>query len=515
ASANQTFPAISKAIANETIYFWITMDVASSVTSGHTITASVLNSSHLTASVTLSGSALASGTQTIYDCKPEAPVFYNFGSEDFILFNNAAFYMEEPRFRLSSTHTSAINMFYIEINTASDFTGTSYCQSFPGTYISETEYDFLCDGLSSSLPTTENVTYYVRAKASDNGGSTWSTWSTGTYSFTFTSSTIPEWHQTTTAQFFTNTLLDCESSSNKVLMPTTVMSTQKVSSDNDDGYELQGSTVWITGGPNNRLGYRLEGINRNCIAGIRFSSVPIPKNAIITSSSLSLCSYETKSATVNVKIYGIDEDNTSNFNTTTQEPSDKAKTSASSDWTLQNPWTVDNWYTSSSINSSVQEIVDRAGWSSGNAMGFIFTNNGSGDNKQFVDYWEGANLAPKLDISYISPSATIISTPVDFQSFLGADDWDEIEFNHNTTGGDIRYRVYYEVMGTPTIIPDVDLTGNSTGFTNSPIDISMLDPASYPRIYIHATFSPETASPEIYDWTVKARGGTLPVELKT
>ncbi|HQI46986.1 MAG TPA: T9SS type A sorting domain-containing protein, partial [Bacteroidales bacterium] len=68
---------------------------------------------------------------------------------------------------------------------------------------------------------------------------------------------------------------------------------------------------------------------------------------------------------------------------------------------------------------------------------------------------------------------------------------------------------------TPTIIPNAALTGNASGFTTSLINISMLDPATYPRIYIHATFAPETASPEIFDWTVKARGGTLPVELKT
>ncbi len=48
-----------------TYYFWITMDVASTVTNNHTVTCNAMTTSNLTSPNTLSGSAAAGGTQTL------------------------------------------------------------------------------------------------------------------------------------------------------------------------------------------------------------------------------------------------------------------------------------------------------------------------------------------------------------------------------------------------------------------------------------------------------------------
>lgn len=65
AAGAQTFTAFSHAIGNTTEFFWITMDVASSVTDGHTLTVSASASGDMTTTVAKAGSANASGQQTL------------------------------------------------------------------------------------------------------------------------------------------------------------------------------------------------------------------------------------------------------------------------------------------------------------------------------------------------------------------------------------------------------------------------------------------------------------------
>lgn len=78
-AGTQSFPAFtSLAFTNSTNYFWITMDVANTVTDGHTITVSGTSASNLTASMTATGSANASGTQTL---KSNATISLTSGAE--------------------------------------------------------------------------------------------------------------------------------------------------------------------------------------------------------------------------------------------------------------------------------------------------------------------------------------------------------------------------------------------------------------------------------------------------
>jgi hypothetical protein len=80
--------------------------------------------------------------------------------------------------------------------------------------------------------------------------------------------------------------------------------------------------------------------------------------------------------------------------------------------------------------------------------------------------------------------------------------WGHMAFTDDETFGDIKYKVYYDVTGTPTIIPDVDLTGNSTGFDTSPIDLSSLSTTTYPILYAYADLTYSGGSPQLQDWTI-------------
>lgn len=85
------------------------------------------------------------------------------------------------------------------------------------------------------------------------------------------------------------------------------------------------------------------------------------------------------SSEVRMRVYGIDEDNTDDFNTGspgTGRPRTTAYTDSNTTAVLGNTVGVN-------VKSQVEEIAARGGWSSGNAMGFIMEDNGTGDDNYY------------------------------------------------------------------------------------------------------------------------------------
>jgi len=151
------------------------------------------------------------------------------------------------------------------------------------------------------------------------------------------------------------------------------------------------------------MGKNYYGNDNYC--GIRFPNVSIPKGSTITSAYLKLTDEETKSCTVHAKIFGIDEDNTADFHS---DPIGRSKTSASVDWDQVNQ-VVNTERTSADIKAIIQEIIDRAGWSSGNSIGFISQDDGTSNDNilRFWSYYGASAKAPYLEINYSPPSNLI------------------------------------------------------------------------------------------------------------
>lgn len=127
---------------------------------------------------------------------PHAPVLYNYDGTNQVAFNNVSQNSVSPTFRVSANHYQNFDRLQLELNTEPDFSGTAYTQNFSGTYVPNTQYNLTADGLSSSLPTTDGVTYYVRVRASHNSGVSHGDWSTGTWAYTYkTSGGFAGWHQ--------------------------------------------------------------------------------------------------------------------------------------------------------------------------------------------------------------------------------------------------------------------------------------------------------------------------------
>ena len=124
--------------------------------------------------------------------------------------------------------------------------------------------------------------------------------------------------------------------------------------------------------------------------GVRFH-VTVPQGAIITKAFIQFTAEkddeETNSA--GVFIFAEDADNSQTFSTNTNDITSRAKTISQENWFIPQ-WTLSGTdagpaQRTPDLSSLVQEVVNRGGWSSNNAMSFIFItyNDGDRDTKTF------------------------------------------------------------------------------------------------------------------------------------
>lgn len=117
----------------------------------------------------------------------------------------------------------------------------------------------------------------------------------------------------------------------------------------------------------------------------RFVDVSVAQGASIYKANLGFYVSASDPGDVSTTIYGIDEDNTADF---AGSPFGRPTTSASGNETYSSSIGVNAiWQTG--VTSQVQEIINRGGWSSGNAMGFILLNNGTTGDKHIEDTGAG------------------------------------------------------------------------------------------------------------------------------
>ncbi len=139
--------------------------------------------------------------------------------------------------------------------------------------------------------------------------------------------------------------------------------------------------------------------NQNQVVGVRFQKVKVPQGATITAARLEFEVDSTNTASTSLTINGEATDNASTFISTATNISGRAKTAASVAWGSVPNLAVNQKLISPDIKTITQEIVDRAGWASGNAMSFIISGSGT-KNVESFDTEPGA--APLLRITYSS-----------------------------------------------------------------------------------------------------------------
>lgn len=180
--------------------------------------------------------------------------------------------------------------------------------------------------------------------------------------------------------------------------PTTVDSlTREVAASNDDANENISTTSVATGGAS--LTIRDARLHL-----LRFTNITVPQGATINTATIQVTSADTFSGTNGTQIWCEDADNAATCSGSDGDITGRTKTTASSTFAFP-AWSFDERSDDTktpNLASVVQEVIDRVGWSSGNAIVFLVgaTTGSSGDR----DYWtfdgEVAGQRPELFLEW-------------------------------------------------------------------------------------------------------------------
>lgn len=141
--------------------------------------------------------------------------------------------------------------------------------------------------------------------------------------------------------------------------------------------------------------------------GVRFINVDVPQGATISNAKLVFRADETDFVTsqLNIYIQAEDVDNAAPYQTTDFDLSSRNFSTAMFTWTEGSVpgWNPESVYDTPDISALVQEVVDRGGWSSGNAMSFILYSDMGQSSERVADSYEGG-YPPELVFDYTVPA---------------------------------------------------------------------------------------------------------------
>jgi|GEM_PF-467083 len=133
------------------------------------------------------------------------------------------------------------------------------------------------------------------------------------------------------------------------------------------------------------------------------------------------------------------------------------------------------------------------GYSGGKAFRYVGKN-----QEELANYDFSFNI---YDDQY-GPSGELTSVEINPASLS---EWQEFSWTDSEPSNtDLRYQLFYASGTDWLLIPDSELSGNSTGFDLSPVDLSTLSTATFSRLKAKAVFSSSDAnnSPSLNDWQV-------------
>ncbi len=164
----------------------------------------------------------------------------------------------------------------------------------------------------------------------------------------------------------------------RLLSETTTAFQRQVSHDDDDGEEEFDGSMDI-GANKVEMGSRRYG-------GARFLNISIPQGATITNAYIRFKSEHTHSEHTDLTIRGDDRDDAARFTPANGNISSRPQTTAAITWNDIPAWTLDEFYRTPDLSAIIQEIVDRPGWTSGNAMAILFESTDSGGKRCFTSH---------------------------------------------------------------------------------------------------------------------------------
>ncbi len=146
------------------------------------------------------------------------------------------------------------------------------------------------------------------------------------------------------------------------------------------------------------------------LVGLRFTQVNVPRGAVVTDAYVSFTADEVSNEKTSLTVQGVAEDNPPTFISARFNVSSQEKTAASVAWSPP-PWMISGAsgpeQQTANLAPIVQELVDRPGWSSGNALAFVI----SGTGKRVATSFDSSRAkAPRLHISFTADQQVSIDT---------------------------------------------------------------------------------------------------------
>ncbi len=186
----------------------------------------------------------------------------------------------------------------------------------------------------------------------------------------------------------------------------------RVAASSDDAEESATGSVSLTSSD-------LELVTDGSIqkVGMRFNGVAVPHRAAVLNAWIQFQTKSTGSAATSLSIQGQAVDTAATFTTTAANLSSRPKTTAAA------PWAPVPWNTvgaagpdqrTPNISAVIQEIVNRAGWSSGNALAILITGTGMRTAWSYNGLPTGA---PLLHVEFVpgvsgpSPDIAVVPNP--------------------------------------------------------------------------------------------------------
>ena len=134
--------------------------------------------------------------------------------------------------------------------------------------------------------------------------------------------------------------------------------------------------------------------------GLRFTGVQVPRGAQVTAGTVQFQTDEVSTAGASITIRGEATDSPGTFTTAARNVSARPRTAASVTWT-PSAWPTVGAHgvaeRTADLAPVLQELVNRSGWSSGNAIVLVLTGSGRRTAEAFES---GAASAPRLEITW-------------------------------------------------------------------------------------------------------------------
>jgi len=170
---------------------------------------------------------------------------------------------------------------------------------------------------------------------------------------------------------------------------------------------------------------------------VRFPNITIPAGSTISSVFIRFTAYSSKTGTVNNARISLNDVDDAVAPTDVASADALVLTTNKTDWNAVPAWTDGTTYDSADFASALQEVVDRGGYSSGNAITVLVKENVSdGGANRFassIDYLFGAEKA-ELHVTWTTPITGEISEDVNVTSEFD-DNFGELGEDVNVSSG--------------------------------------------------------------------------------